>query len=118
LSRKTLRRWSVPAIAIASLVVPILVSGCIEIDGPEGCMCLDCYYALVEEGTLPDRTFRASDAEPPDPNDEAKDEETSEQQNDPRRAGPGKVPDAVTRPRIDPNLRGNQGYPKPSGPKY
>jgi hypothetical protein len=105
-----MRRWLVPWAAGASVIVPLLLSGCPEAPFFDGC---DCLWD-PPPGTLPpppgdppppDEPPGTPPGEPTDPTGAA---ETRPTVRDDR------IPDAVTRPRVDPS----QQHGKSKTPGY
>jgi hypothetical protein len=137
------RRWGVPGFTLAVLVFPLLVAGCPWDDLPEDApfwfafpdvpdSCKACYADVMgidwepgdEDDLQEDPTFFGT----PDtgagqtiggpPPGEGRDEPGAESEDEVearRGLPPTGVPEAVKRPRVDPDLRNvpQTGYPKP-----
>jgi hypothetical protein len=119
MSRSIVRRWSVPMVAVGSMIVPILFGGCFEDLGLADCeRCARCRQGLFDDPLV--KEFRQLGGDDPvDPGEgETVPEDADDAAADPRRDMGNRIPDAVTRPRVDPNLLGNKspGYKLPPIP--
>jgi len=125
--RWSLRRWAVPIVTLATIVVPIGIGLLFpDLRGFGGfgfCEeCADCIWAAegeiepldldLDEPDDPDEgTQGVVDHSPPDP---APDGDADAPKGDPRLGTAGRIQDAVTRPRVDSQLNHGPDYKPPT----